>query len=316
MQRRINELDFLKAIFIVLMIAFHLVYFSESYPYAKLIVYTFHMPGFLIISGYLMNISKSIKALARTLLGYAIPYIIIESGYIAMASVLPIREHIDNLTVSVFIEKLFMHPIGPYWYLQTLVTCGGAYALVFRLLPMKTISKVILLGIIYYIVSDGLGIMTFACPLYFLAGVVVRQSGIPFTDVFQSSSVAIIAFALLAVYPQNLLMERSGGVLMVFLIISGILFFYKHLNQRMCSLFLFLGRNTMPLFLFSPIFTFLCKPLVPILLFDSTGLIFLFVSLLICISGSLAVEWAMDKTGLSSYFYANKKIDNVEPFNP
>ena len=306
MQRRINELDFLKAVFIMLMIAFHLVYFSESYPYAKQVVYTFHVPGFLIISGILMNISKSRKAFARTLLGYAIPYIIIESGYIAMASVLPIREHIDNLTVSIFIDRLLIHPIGPYWYLQTLIICGGVYALVFRLLPMKTISKIILLGIVYFLISDGLGIMTFACSLYFLAGVVVRQSGIPFTNVFQSSSVAIIAFALLAIYPQNLLMEVSGGVLMVFLIISGILFFYKHLNQRACSLFLFIGRNTMPLFLFSPIFTFLCKPLVPLMLFDSTGLIFLLVSLLICISGSLAVEWAMDKTGLSSYFYAKQ----------
>lgn len=306
MQRRINELDFLKAVFIMLMIAFHLVYFSESYPYAKQVVYTFHVPGFLIISGILMNISKSRKAFARTLLGYAIPYIIIESGYIAMASVLSIREHIDNLTVSIFIDRLLIHPIGPYWYLQTLIICGGVYALVFRLLPMKTISKIILLGIVYFLISDGLGIMTFACSLYFLAGVVVRQSGIPFTNVFQSSSVAIIAFALLAIYPQNLLMEVSGGVLMVFLIISGILFFYKHLNQRACSLFLFIGRNTMPLFLFSPIFTFLCKPLVPLMLFDSTGLIFLLVSLLICISGSLAVEWAMDKTGLSSYFYAKQ----------
>ena len=314
MQRRINELDFLKAIFIILMIAFHLVYISESYPYVKLVVHTFHMPGFLIISGYLMNVSKSIKAFAGTLLGYAIPYAIIESSYIVMASVLPIREHIDNLNVSVFIDRLLIHPVGPYWYLQTLVICGGVYALVFRLLPMKTISKVILLGIIYFLISDGLGNMQFACSLYFLAGVVVRQSGVPFTNIFQSSSVAIIAFALLAIYPQNLLMEVSGGVLMVFLIISGILFFYKHLNQKACSLFLFIGRNTMPLFLFSPIFTFLCKPLVPVLLFDSTGLLFLFVSLLICISGSLAVEWVMDKIGLSSYFYANKKLDNVKPF--
>ena len=307
-------MDFLKAIFIILMIAFHLVYISESYPYVKLVVHTFHMPGFLIISGYLMNVSKSINAFAGTLLGYAIPYAIIESSYIVMASVLPIREHIDNLNVSVFIDRLLIHPVGPYWYLQTLVICGGVYALVFRLLPMKTISKVILLGIIYFLISDGLGNMQFACSLYFLAGVVVRQSGVPFTNIFQSSSVAIIAFALLAIYPQNLLMEVSGGVLMVFLIISGILFFYKHLNQKACSLFLFIGRNTMPLFLFSPIFTFLCKPLVPVLLFDSTGLLFLFVSLLICISGSLAVEWVMDKIGLSSYFYANKKLDNVKPF--
>ena len=87
MQRRINELDFLKAIFIVLMIAFHLVYFSESYPYAKLIVYTFHMPGFLIISGYLMNISKSIKALARTLSRFSLIYLpLTNSGYIYLST--------------------------------------------------------------------------------------------------------------------------------------------------------------------------------------------------------------------------------------
>ena len=306
MQRRILELDYLKAIFIILMIAFHFVYISESYPYAKQVVYTFHMPGFLIISGYLMNIHKPWKDFVKCLLGYAVPYIVMEIGYIVMASALPIKEHIDHLTASTFIEKLFIHPIGPYWYLQTLLICGGTYALVFRLLPMKTISKIILLGIIYHLISNGLGTMSIACSLYFLSGVIIRQSGIPFTKVFQSSSIAIIAFVLLALNPKNLLMEVSGGVLIVYLIISGILFFYKHLNQRVCTFFLFLGRNTMPLFLFSPIFTFLCKPLVPVLLFDNTGVIFLFLSLLICISGSLVVEYVIDKTGLSYYFYAQK----------
>ena len=73
MQQRIDELDFLKGIFIILMITFHLVYIGDSYPYAKQIVYTFHMPGFLIISGYLMNITKPCKDLIKTMLGYAIP---------------------------------------------------------------------------------------------------------------------------------------------------------------------------------------------------------------------------------------------------
>ena len=47
MQQRIDELDFLKGVFIILMITFHLVYIGDSYPYAKRVVYTFHMPGFL-----------------------------------------------------------------------------------------------------------------------------------------------------------------------------------------------------------------------------------------------------------------------------
>ena len=303
MHQRIDELDFLKGIFIILMITFHLVYIGDSYPYAKRIVYTFHMPGFLIISGYLMNITKPCKDLIKTMLGYAIPYVVMESGDIVMAAVLPIREHIDVLTFGGFIDRLLLHPIGPYWYLQTLITCGVSYILVFHFVPMKTNSRIILLGIIFHVLSDMLGISSFACSLYFLAGVLLRQSGISFTDVFQQSPMAIIAFVLLAMHPQNLLMDKSGGVLMVYLVIVGFLFVHSHAGQKANSILTFLGKNTMPLFLFSPIFTFLCKPLVPVLLFDPTGLLFLSVSLLICITGSLFVEWTMIRIGLSQYFY-------------
>lgn len=303
MRQRIEELDYLKGIFIILMITFHLVYIGDSYPYAKRIVYTFHMPGFLIISGYLMNITKPCKDFIKTMLGYAIPFIVMESVYIVMAAALPIREHIDVLTLGVFIDRLFLHPIGPYWYLQTLITCGVSYILVFHFVPMKTNSRIILLGIIFHMFSNMLGVMSFACSLYFLAGVVLRQSGISFTDVFQQSPIAILAFILLAMHPKNLLMEESGGVLMVYLVIVGFLFVHFHAGKRANYILTFLGRNTMPLFLFSPIFTFLCKPLVPVLQFEPTGLLFLSVSLLLCITGSLFVEWTMIRIGVSQYFY-------------
>ena len=128
---RIVELDFLKGVLILLMISFHLVWFGDSHPYAKQVVYTFHMPGFLMISGYLMNVEKPWRQFLKTLLSYAVPYLVMESGYIMMASVLPIREHIDELTIGVFLEKLFLHPLGPYWYLLTLLVCGALYAAVF-----------------------------------------------------------------------------------------------------------------------------------------------------------------------------------------
>ena len=95
---RIKELDYLKGVMIVLVITFHLVYFEHLYPYAKQVVYTFHMPVFLIISGYLMNISKTWKDFLLTIVGLAVPYLVMESGYVVMASLLPINEHIDNLT--------------------------------------------------------------------------------------------------------------------------------------------------------------------------------------------------------------------------
>ena len=303
MRQRIKELDYLKGIFIILMITFHLVYIGDSYPYAKQIVYTFHMPGFLIISGYLMNDSKPWRDFIKTMLGYAIPYCIMESGYIVMAAALPIREHIDVLTFDIFVDMLFLHPIGPYWYLQTLICCGIAYVAVTHFVHIKANSQIILLGIVFHVLSNVFCVMSFACSLYFLAGVVLRHSAIPFMEVFQPSAVAIPAFVLLAIHPQNLLMEQSGGVLMVYLAIVGFLFVYSYMGQKSSSLLLFLGRNTMPLFLFSPIFTFLCKPLVPVLQFEPTGLLFLLLSLIICITGSLSIESVMNRIGLSQYFY-------------
>ena len=303
MRQRINELDFLKGVFIILMITFHLVFISDSYPYVKRVVYTFHMPGFLIISGYLLNISKTQREFVRTMLGYVIPYFIMESGYIVMASALPIREHIDILTVRAFFDRLFLHPIGPYWYLHTLICCGITYMVMFHFVPLRTNSRIILLGILFHVFSNMFGVMSFACSLYFLAGVTIRQSGISFMDVFQQSPYAILAFVLLAIYPHNLLMEQCGGVLIVYMVIVGLLFAYSHVGKKIHSLLTFLGMNTMPLFLFSPIFTFLCKPLVPILQFDPTRIIFLFVSLVICVLGSFSVEWVMDRIGISRYFY-------------
>jgi fucose 4-O-acetylase-like acetyltransferase len=303
MQQRIEELDYLKGIFIILMITFHLVYIGDSYPYAKRIVHTFHMPGFLIISGYLMNISKPWRDFIKTMLGYAIPYCIMESGYIVMASELPIREHIDVFTFGVFVDMLLLNPIGPYWYLHTLICCRIVYAVVTHFVHIKANSQIILLGIVFHVLSNVFCVMSFACSLYFLAGVILRRSGIPFTNVFQPSAIAILAFVLLAIHPQNLLMEQSGGVLMVYLAIVGFIFSYSYIGQKNSSLLLFLGRNTMPLFLFSPIFTFLCKCLVPVLQFEPTRLLFLLLSLIICITGSLSIESVMNRTGMSQYFY-------------
>ena len=55
---RIHQLDYLKGIFIVLMVLFHLALIEETYPVLREAVYTFHMSAFLIISGYLANVDK------------------------------------------------------------------------------------------------------------------------------------------------------------------------------------------------------------------------------------------------------------------
>lgn len=69
----IPQLDYLKGIFIILMILFHLVYIGDNYPYMKQVVYTFHMPVFLILSGVCHRQEKAGKSFCVLCGGYFFP---------------------------------------------------------------------------------------------------------------------------------------------------------------------------------------------------------------------------------------------------
>ncbi len=344
--RRIKELDYLKGVLILLVISFHLVYFEQLHPFAKQVVYTFHMPGFLLISGYLMNVSKPPKDFLRTLLWLAIPYIIMESGYIVMASLLPINEHIDHLTPAVFLDRLLLHPLGPYWYLHTLIICGAIYYSIqnskFKIQNSLwgRLVEGFIIGLAYFAVFYVLntllplkgvgGSFSFSSALYFLAGAAIRQSGTEFLSFFRPTWVAVVAFALLVFFSVNPNQASIYGALIAYTAISSLLWLYKAPSPLPLwgsaseegtaalkhspkggagrGLLCFLGRNSLVLYIFSPIFTILCKRFVPYLQFDPTGLIFLMVSLVCCVGGSLLIAWLMDKTGTSKYFFGRKAI--------
>lgn len=303
---RIQELDYLKCVLIMLMVTFHLVYIGDGHPYAKQVVYTFHMPAFLLISGYLMNVAKPWKVFLRTIFWFFVPYVVMESGYTVMASVLPIREHIDQLTVQVFLEKLLLRPLGPYWYLHTLILCGLTYYGVFSLPRLSLLTRHVLTGIVFALYAR-LHLVELSYSYYMLAGIVIRHSGLSFLQVFRPSWLSVVAFAMLAAFPQNLHAYAPGGVLMVYLAMSILLVVFPFVTGRCRAVMLFLGRNTLPLFLFSPVFTILCKPLVPYLQFDPTDLLFLVVSLTFCLSGSVAIAWLMDRLHVSPFFFGTAK---------
>ena len=209
MVKRSKELDYLKGVLILLVITFHLVWFEQLHPDIKQVVYCFHMPGFLFIAGYLMNVGKAPRDFLRTLLWLAVPYLFMESGYIVMASLLPINDHIDCLTSSVFFDRLLLHPLGPPWFLHALMLCEATYYIIIYIigawskeqektscpdislapcpLPHAPVCRVILTGIAYYILADGLGILSFSSALYFLAGAALRLSGTDFVTFFRPS---------------------------------------------------------------------------------------------------------------------------------
>ena len=330
---RIDELDFLKFVFITLMIAFHLVYIGDAYPVAKRLVYTFHMPGFLLVSGYLFNVNKSWKSFWKTMLWIFVPYTIMESGYTMMASLLPIREHIDRLTVGVLVDHIFLHPMGPYWYLHTLMICGICYYIAFKkpegrfssvlkqekpLLPIKMLSlenqvllgRFTLLALFLLLLSYGCGLLSIANAAYFLVGAIVRQAVGNFRLAFPARWWTLGLLLVWCIDPSHYDRASFAGACLVFLVIGSLLWIYQlGIPQSLRKLFLFIGRNTLPLLLFSPIFTILAKYYQALLLrAEPTGFFFMVVSVILAIAGSYGITWLMDISGISKLFFGKKGL--------
>ena len=305
---RQEHLDFLKAVFIVLMVAFHLVYFSQGYPYIKQIVYTFHMPAFLLISGYLSKSNKSPKAFATSIFWLTIPYLVMESGYVLMASILPINDHVENLNMALFLRKIFIDPLGPYWFLHTLIICKTiCYAVSKIATRLSLLSRSIIIGIVFYLISRS-GLMTLSYAFYFLAGFALSQSHVRFEDFFKASLWSLPALAILLSRESHLHCHKLSGVLIVYMVISLCLFIFPYLKGKCKESCLFIGRNSLAIYLFSPIFTICCKVLVPLLAFDPTRLIFLVLSLIICICGSLGIAKLLDSCKLSPFLFGRDHI--------
>ena len=312
MEHRIKELDYLKSILILLMIAFHLVYIGDKYPYIKQIVYTFHMPAFLIISGYLTNVQKDIRSFMKKLLWIFIPYLCMETGYVLMSHILPVRENVPEISSSILLHKIFIKPLGPYWYLHTLIICSLLYYLTFRYTRMKTISQAILLGLGLFAVSYWGGIMVLANAIYFLAGVIIKQSKLPFIRIFQPSLLALVPMILLCCFPDNLNRGTLAGITITYLAIIISLYAHSYLSKgiRQCSYFI--GRNTLVIFLFSPLFTILCKMFLSFLFFEPTGILFMIISVAITVSGCIIIAWSLDKLRFSRFFFGQDAILNQQ----
>lgn len=314
MRKRIAELDFLKCVFILLMIIFHLVYIGDKYPYAKALVYTFHMPAFLIISGYLMNVGKDVRSFLRMVFWIFVPYAVMESGYVVMSSVLPVRGGVEELSLGVWIEKLFLHPVGPYWYLHTLMVCGLTYYAVSRAFAGRggELSFLIVVGVLFAVESEIVGLVVLPNALYFLAGVALKRTSTDFLSFFRPSFLAVVPFVWIAADTSNLVMAHLSGVAMTYLVVSLLLAVFRRLPDKAVRFCSYIGSNTFILLVFSPVFTMSVKPLVPVLSFDPTGMVFLCVALFITVAGSLGIAWVMDKLRLSTFFWGKARM--LQPF--
>ena len=323
MSQRILQLDFLKGIMIVLVIMFHIVLFDKTYPNLRTAVYTFHVPVFLLISGYLSNIERTPSDFLKVILRLLVPYVFFETLYMVVLYVMGLTMHstlaMNTLSIKDISIRLLAYPLGVYWYLHALIVCNVAYYLIFHYLKLNTASKFVLLALvcygITYVIKEiwwapilaGSGFVWDSI-LYFLIGVFIKLVGVPFLKMIPASCLSAIPLCLLFSSTSNFYRGSLSGITITLLVISFLLFVYNHIGTSIRYFWDYLGRNSLAIFVFAPFFIPITKYAIPLFCFDGTVLLFTMFACSFSILCSLVSAMVSDKLGISKYLFFKEAI--------
>ncbi len=325
MKQRNTDIDWIRAILIILMILIHIVSFGNAYPQLKAGILSFMMPTFLIITGYLVNIEKSPKEMGRYLMCLALPYVIMVTGFSVLSYFMPVRDGITELSLSQICEKIFVTSIGPYWFIQTMIICGILYYVSFKgaiwgtlrqgKTTMSTTTSLFIFATLLLLLSKTPALSPSAATYYFI-GAVLRQCHIGFDRIFRPSPVALLLWINLLGLEEWYDWGTLAIVFSCWCCISSLMWIHsliKRLQDNACvrkteDTLLYMGRNTLPIYLFHPIFTMAAKFYHPLFSWDRSEIIFALVTIFIAIAGSIGIAKMMEKTRLAYLFGKGKML--------
>lgn len=317
MKERIQQLDYLKGIFILLMVLFHLALVEETYPVLREAVYTFHMSAFLIISGYLANVEKTPLDFGKGLLRLLVPYVLFELLYILMqyfvGGSLGAHNAISSLSAGDFALRVATLPTGPYWYLHTLIICIAIYWLVYRVLRLQGISGLALSGLILYGLSLIIEGLDWSNVIYFLIGLFIMRSGYSLLKVITPSFIALLPLVVLFSSRENFHNGSLAGIAITVLVMSVLLALYPYCFKGIRDGLCYIGRNSLAIVVFSPIFTLVTKLAAPYFSFDPTGISFAVLALALIVACCLGCSYLSDKLRLSPIIFLKKEF--YRPYN-
>ena len=325
MKQRNTDIDWIRAILIILMILIHIVSFGNAYPQLKAGILSFMMPTFLIITGYLVNIEKSPKEMGRYLMCLALPYVIMVTGFSVLSYFMPVRDGITELSLSQICEKIFVTSIGPYWFIQTMIICGTLYYVSFKgatwgalrqgKTTMSTTTSLFIFATLLLLLSKTPALSPSAATYYFI-GAVLRQCHIGFDRIFRPSPVALLLWINLLGLEEWYDWGTLAIVFSCWCCISSLMWIHsliKRLQDNACvrkteDTLLYIGRNTLPIYLFHPIFTMAAKFYHPLFSWDRSEICFALVTIFIAIAGSIGIAKMMEKTHLAYLFGKGKML--------
>ena len=303
MKKHNETIDITRCLLIALMVFVHVVNFGDRNPGVKYAILSFMMPTFLVITGYLVNVRKSVGVFLNYLLQLFLPYVIMVSGYMVMSLYLPVRDGITTLDAATVCRVLFVTSIGPYWFLRVMMVCGLCYYLVYRLLNSQpVVVRFCMLAALLIVLSVYTPLMSIRCAAYYLTGIGIRHFLNDFDRVCLYAWWPAIPLLLILMQTEWYDWGSLSTMANVFCFLSVASWIGTRVRGQWRNAMVYIGRNTLPIYLFHPIFTMASKWLLPCFRFEPSGTLHALFTVALAIAGSLAIARMMDATRLSWLF--------------
>jgi fucose 4-O-acetylase-like acetyltransferase len=317
--------DWLKGLAIVFMVYGHTIHQGSFLLYQKQavgIISTFHMPIFLIISGFFFNTESEPNEIARKVLSrIAKPYLIFISLHnIGLIMIQKVGLSVTNIPPSSFtgfLDIVFLHPNTPHWFLHTIICiqlCLAFAKMIERRANLRYSERIIIFIFLLAILWIY-NLIAVASVVYLLTGMTFRLVSKDLPSSLLIGSFFIFVTLLLArdtllLMPlsfANISFVKFSWALSIFMFLSGV----GTLIQKnfIVSIFSWFGRNSLVVLCVHPIFTVLLKPLSTLFLrVEQTGLAYSLFILITVMFGCMLSAFCVDRIGLSIYCFGTPSI--------
>lgn len=180
---------------------------------------------------------------------------------------------------------------------------------------MSTTTSLFIFATLLLLLSKTPALSPSAATYYFI-GAVLRQCHIGFNRIFRPSPVALLLWINLLGLEEWYDWGTLAIVFSCWCCISSLMWIHSLINRlqdnanvrKTEDTLLYIGRNTLPIYLFHPIFTMAAKFYHPLFSWDRSEICFALVTIFIAIAGSIGIAKMMEKTHLAYLFGKGKML--------
>jgi fucose 4-O-acetylase-like acetyltransferase len=311
--------DWLKGLAIVLMVYGHINHVGSLAILQKQVVeliYTFHMPLFLIVSGFFFKITaqKEYESGKRLIQRLVFPYLIFISLYLIGLTLIqktgiPTSNHPPESFLD-FIQIVFLNPRGAYWFIHSLILIQLCFIFSSMVATRAKLEEPVFLSISIFLLAIvcNYNLLAPRTVLYFLLGMIFSRFGNMLPVSLKTGPLLmgmILVFAREEVF--NFSFIQVAWCLCILAFLAGIGRAIK--SSSVVSIFAWFGRNSLIVLVLHAMFIVLFKPSSNLLLkLDRTGLAYSLTVVVATMLGSIVVAFLLDKTRISKYLFGVNTI--------